>query len=123
MKKRLLLKPEERTRVGNGTSLWPLRIDGRTAKARRFKELYFGLINDMGGPDSVTVAQDQLARRAAAQGAALELMEAAWVQDDDPLPEAYDRTTNSQSRVLARLGMARDLKDITPTATQWAKGK
>src|ERR1700686_4962965 len=68
-------KPEARSRVGNGKTLLPM-VDGRSATARRFKDLVEDIAADLGGKDHLSEGQRQLIRRAAMLSAESERMEA-----------------------------------------------
>ena len=54
-------KSHGRSRVGNGAKLLPL-TDGRSATARRFKDLVFDIAADLGGVDHLSTAEMQLIR-------------------------------------------------------------
>ncbi len=53
-----------RSRVTNGKSIFIDAVDGRSAQARRFKDIYETVCEDRGGMDCLSEAQHQLARRA-----------------------------------------------------------
>ena len=64
-------KPEARSRVSNGTSLFLLDYDGqpiddRTIVARRFRDILESVDSDLGGRDHISEGEYQLACRAAA---------------------------------------------------------
>ncbi len=64
-----------RSRVANGSKLLPL-TDGRSATARRFRDLYQDIAADLGGLDLFSEGQKQLIRRAAMLSAESERLEA-----------------------------------------------
>ena len=53
--------PKSRSKIANGTALLP-HLDGRTALAIRFRELYLGILDDLGGEDRVSEGVRQLGR-------------------------------------------------------------
>jgi hypothetical protein len=55
-------KPTGRSRITNGRGL--VFADGRTAIARRIRDIYEQTINDLGGFDALSEGQRQLAKRA-----------------------------------------------------------
>ena len=57
--------PVARSRVTNDSALLA-GVDGRSAIARRFRDLVGAIISDMGGDDAISEGQRQLARRASA---------------------------------------------------------
>src|SRR5437660_3148817 len=68
-------KSHGRSRVGNGAKLLPM-TDGRSATARRFKDLVGDISADLGGVAMLSEGQRQLIRRAAMLSAECERLEA-----------------------------------------------
>ncbi len=64
-----------RSRVTNGKALFLERVDGRSLTARRYRDLYQAFMADLGGTETVSEAQAQLARRCAAMACIAEQME------------------------------------------------
>src|ERR1700675_1264997 len=64
-----------RSKLGNGSKLLPM-TDGRSATARRFKDLVEDIAADLGDKDHLSEGQRQLIRRAAMLSAESERMEA-----------------------------------------------
>ena len=63
------MPPVSRSRVTNGRSLFVATvdgrpIDGRTVQARRFRDVLEAILGDLGGRDSISEGEYQLARRA-----------------------------------------------------------
>lgn len=110
------LKPQSRTRVGNG-SIVLADVDQRSVLYRRYREILATLCADMGGDPSE--AQEQIARRAAAL--------AVWCEGADadaangkPLDIAtYTTASNSLRRLLCDLGLERRARNITPSLTDY----
>ena len=65
---------KQRSRMTNGTALLP-DIDGRSAIARRFKDITSGILADQGGADQCSESRLQLVRRFAAAAVLAEQME------------------------------------------------
>ena len=103
--------PVARSRITNGSTLLP-DIDGRSKAARRFKDVAFAIVEDMGGEDCVSEGQRQLIRRAAGLSVVLEQREAALVNGDDIDSEEWVRLTNVLVRVLSVLGLRRRARKI-----------
>jgi hypothetical protein len=57
--------PTLRSRVTNGSQLLA-NVDGRTAEARRYRDLVISFADDLGGVDKLTEADKALCRQAAA---------------------------------------------------------
>ena len=54
-------------------------LDGRTAAARRTRQLVASLVADAGGPANITEGMRQLVQRAAVLGAFVEDCETRWI--------------------------------------------
>ena len=101
-----------RARVTNGAAL-PADVDGRSALARRFRDLVGEIISDLGGAEAgLSEAQRQLARRIATLSAACEQMEAAMAGGEQIDLEAYQRVTNTLGRACQRLGIKRQPREV-----------
>ena len=72
-----------RSRVSNGSTLHAVEVDGRTAEARRFRDVFHQIVADLGGSEALSEAQRQLARRATLLSIKCELMEADAVNGAD----------------------------------------
>jgi hypothetical protein len=129
-------KPSNRSKVANGRLL-PL-ADGRSATARRFRDLYGDIANDLGGIDHLSEGQRQLIRRAAMLSAECERMETqaarderrpvgeiAWKSDAPHVfdLEVYGQLCDRLGRLFGRLGLERKSKDVTPDLRSYLAGK
>lgn len=65
-KKRMDIPKSARTRVGNRKEILA-DVDMRDIRVKRAKELYFGILSDLGGPDYVTTIQDSISKLLAFQ--------------------------------------------------------
>ncbi len=73
------------------------------------------MIEDLGGPENVSVAEQQLIRRAAALAVDLEFQEAQALNDNVALdPAVYRCMVETERHVLQALGLRRRARDITP---------
>jgi len=70
-----------RSKLSNGSKLLPM-TDGRSATARRFRDLFEDICGDLGGCDLLSEGQRQLAKRAALLSAECERLEALAVRDE-----------------------------------------
>src|ERR1700757_1148772 len=111
--------PSVRSKLSNGAKLLPM-TDGRSATARRFRDLYEDICADLGGMDLLSEGQKQLARRAAMLSAEAERLEALAARNERPsrenwkedLANKFDVDTYGQlcdrlGRVFRRLGLER----------------
>jgi hypothetical protein len=105
--------PALRSRVTNHKDLLP-GLDGRSASARRYRDLVNSYIADMGGSDRCSDIKLGLLRRLAAVTVQAEVLEAKMVNG-----EAIDVATlcvlaSTTVRLSTRLGLERVARDVTP---------
>jgi hypothetical protein len=103
-----------RSAVTNGRRLHVVP-PGDTKLARRFKDILIEIISDLGGPDILSEAQRQLARRAATISIQCEQLEAKAVAGKEINLDVYGTLTDRLGRAFGRLGLKRVAKDVTPT--------
>jgi hypothetical protein len=102
------------SRVTTGYSLFVEGGDGRSAWARRWKDLIVAHAADLGDPASLSEAQVSLVRRASAMEIALEQIEARMSEGQDIDLDRYVRTASRLSRLLALLGIKRRPNSLDP---------
>jgi hypothetical protein len=95
-----------RSRITNGKSLLA-NIDGRTADARRYRDLTASLADDLGGAGGLTEAQRALVRQAAAMIVQSEKLQGAVLRGELVDVEQLTRLANAATRILSRLGIKR----------------
>lgn len=100
--------PRLRSRVTNGSSLLA-GIDGRTASARRYRDLCQSFADDLGGAASLTTAQSALVRQAAAMIVQSETLQSAVVRGELVDSEQLVRLCNSATRIVSRLGLKKTI--------------
>jgi len=112
--------PTLRSRVTNGSQLLA-NVDGRTAEARRYRDLVISFADDLGGVDKLTEADKALCRQAAASVVAGERMQTEIVSGRDVDLEQLSRMMNITTRLLGRLRTHhKPAKAISPLATHFA---
>jgi hypothetical protein len=89
-------------------------LDGRTAAARRARELIEAIQTDLGGGDRLSEGERQLVQRAAVLGAYIESCEVKWLGGEVVDLADYLAAINAQRRVLATIGLERRARDVTP---------
>lgn len=133
---RELKRGKGRSQVTNGLKLLPLS-DGRSAAARRFRDLYEDIATDLGGLDLLSEGQKQLIRRAAMLSAECERMEAMAARNDrrpdgaiawTEVPfvfdlEIYGQLCDRLGRLFGRLGLERKSRDVTPSLSSYLQAK
>jgi hypothetical protein len=108
-------KPEARSRVTNGKQDFLVPIDPGASRivSRRWADVAAQITADIGG-EPLSEAQRQLVRRATTIAVQCELMEAGAANGREIDLEIYGKLTDRIGRVLARLGIKRQSRDITP---------
>jgi hypothetical protein len=98
--------PTLRSRVTNGKELLA-NVDGRTAAARRYRDLTISLADDLGGAATLTEAQRALVRQAAAMIVQSEKLQGEVLRGEIVDCEQLTRLANAATRILSRLGLKR----------------
>jgi len=106
-------RPTARSRVSNGKDLFLDGVDGRSALARRYRDIIAQLVSDLGGDPSE--AQSIIARRATTLAVWCEQAEAKAAGGQPLNIGEFTTATNTLRRLLADLGLERRMRDITPT--------
>ena len=87
--------------------LWLRGVDGRSAVARRYRDVAIALADDLGGQDTLDEASKVLVRQAAALTVQTETMHSKVVAGEVVDDEQLTRLSNALSRTLQRLGRKR----------------
>ncbi len=85
--------PVVRSRVTNDSTLLA-GVDGRSAIARRYRDLVDAINSDLGGDDAISEGQRQLARRASALSVQCEQIEAVTITIDEDAAEIVQGLLN-----------------------------
>jgi hypothetical protein len=94
-------KPSHRSRISNGSALFA-GVDGRTAGARRVRDVLDGLLAEVG---DASESQQSLARRAATLSVWCEGQEAAMARGEPVDMSQLTTSSNALRRVLSDLGL------------------
>lgn len=107
-----------RTRLTNGAVV-VAGVDGRTAWARRYKDVVALHAGDLGGPDAMSEAEKALVKRAATLVVELERLESRFASAEKPPTEReldlYSRLAGGLRRLLETVGLRRRPRDVTPS--------
>jgi hypothetical protein len=112
----------QRSRVTNGSKLIA-GIDGRSAEARRYRDLCISFADDLGGEAGLTESQRALVRQAAALTVQSEKFQAAMLRGEAIDDEQMTRVANSLSRTLSRLGRKRSAQKSPSLLEYLAAGR
>ena len=108
--------PRTRSRVTNGRSMFVGKDDARSALARRFRDLCLLHAEDLGGPENLSQAQQQLIRRIASLEVQLEVLEGRMVDGDTTVDvESFARISSHLRRLLESLGLDRKPRERPAT--------
>jgi hypothetical protein len=104
-------------RITNGSSLLGPEADGRSAWARRCRDVIAAHLSDLGGEANTSTAERSLIRRVAVLTTQLEILETKFaVSNGDASAkdlDLYQRTAGNLRRLLQTLGLGRRQKDVT----------
>jgi hypothetical protein len=112
---------KQRSRMTNGTALLP-DIDGRTAIARRFKDITSAILADQGGAEQCAEIRLQLVRRFAAAAVLAEQMESRLANGEQIDIQEHAFLCSTLTRLAQRIGIERRQRDVTPDPLQYARG-
>lgn len=104
-----------RSALTNGRSVL-MDIDGRSAIARRYKDIIAAHVSDLGGADHLSEAQLTLIRRVATLTVVLEQMDSEFAIENEVKDrdfELYQRGSNTLRRLLETLGTTKGRKART----------
>jgi hypothetical protein len=116
------MSPTARSRVSNGADLLP-GIDGRSATARRLRDIYFALASDQGGADRLSEARQQLCRRFAAAACLAENMEARLARGEPIDIAEHSLLSSTLVRLAQRIGIDRRARNIVPHLRDYLDAK
>jgi hypothetical protein len=110
----------QRSRVSNGTKLFTAAVaDGRSAWARRYRDLLSIHISDAGGEAVVSGAELAIIKRATRIELEMEMADAAAATKGTAASaedlNLYFTGSNSMRRLFESVGLKRVARDITPT--------
>jgi hypothetical protein len=115
-----LPKDPNKSRITNGKLLPD--VDGRSAWARRCRDILAEHIADLGGELNTTAALRSIARRSAVLATELELLESQFATAGQATAEQldlYTRTASALRRLLEALGLERRARDVSPTLSDY----
>jgi hypothetical protein len=111
-------KPTARSRISNGHDLLP-NIDGRSATARRYRDIASQILNDQGGEARCSESRLQLIRRFAAAAVLAENLEAKLAGGENIDVTQHALLCSTLTRLATRIGIDRIPRDLTPTLNEY----
>jgi ribosomal protein S9 len=103
-------KQYARSKLSNDTAMLQ-GVDQRTGPGRRFKDIVRAVIADQGGSDVIAEVRLQLIRRFAAEACLAEALEARMALGAEIDIIEHCQLAGTMSRIAARIGINRVLKD------------
>jgi hypothetical protein len=107
-----------RSRISNGAELLP-DIDGRSAIARRYRDIAHAIMTDQGGPDHCSESRLQLIRRFEAAAVIAEQLEAKLARGEEIDITEHALLVSTLVRVAQRIGINRIPRNITPSLGEY----
>ena len=111
-------KASARSRISNGADILP-DVDGRSAVARRYRDIAAQIIADMGGASQCAEARIQLIRRFAAAAVLAERLEAQLANGHSIDITDHALLCSNLVRLAQRIGIDRRSRDTTPSLSQY----
>ena len=108
---------KQRSRLTNGKDLLP-DVDGRSAVARRLKDITSQILVDQGGIDQCSESRLQLVRRFAAAAVLAEQMEARLVNGEEINIAEHGLLCSTLVRIAQRIGLSR-MPKIVPSLADY----
>jgi hypothetical protein len=118
---------KQRSRLSNGTKLLP-HLDGRSATARRYRDITGAILTDQGGADQCSESRLQLVRRFAAAAVLAEQMEARLAKGEEINIAEHGLLCSTLVRIAQRIGINRvpkivpSLHDYLEAASERVEG-
>ncbi len=107
-----------RSRVSNGRDVLP-DIDGRSAIARRYRDIMSAILADQGGADRCSESRKQLIRRFAAAAVLAEKMESRLANGENIDIGKHSVLSSTLVRLAQRIGIERVPRDVSPTLAEY----
>lgn len=105
-----------RTRLSNGKQLFlASSVDGRSLIARRFREVQFAIVSDLGGESAISEAEMALVRRAVTLVVNCEMFESRMAETGKLDTETYLPCVNALAKLLNALGLKRRPRQVGPS--------
>jgi hypothetical protein len=109
--------------ISNGTRLFIDGLDGRSALARRYRDLVAEFVSDLGGADVISAAQRAIVRRAASLCVWCEAVEVRLAAGEEIDIAPYTTAANSLRRLVVDIGLERRARDVTPSLDAYLRAK
>jgi hypothetical protein len=109
--------PSNRSRISNGRALLPF-TDGRSAEARRYRDLISDIVADKGGIEKCSASLVSLIRRFAAQCVLAEALEARLARGEAVDIAAHSQLSSTLVRLSNKIGIGRSVK-TTPSLDEY----
>lgn len=115
-------KPTARSALTNGSDILP-GIDGRSAIARRYRDITAAILSDQGGLEQCSESRLQLIRRFAASAVLAEQIEAQLANGAEIDIQQHALLCSTLTRLVTRLGIDRVARDTVPSLAEYLREK
>jgi hypothetical protein len=112
------LRADHKSALTNNSTMLP-GVDGRSAQARRFKDIIAQIVADQAGISECSEARLQLIRRFAASALLAEELEAKLARGEDIDVATHALLCSTLTRLAARIGIDRRSKIVGSTLSDY----
>lgn len=113
-------RDHRKSRITNGRELLP-DVDGRSAIARRYRDIASAIVIDQGGFDQCSEARKQLIRRFAAGAVLAEQLESRLARGEQIDINEHATLSNVLVRLAGKIGIERVPRDVSPSLGDYLK--
>jgi cell division septum initiation protein DivIVA len=111
--------PRLRSRITNQSKM-VLGLDGRSAEARRYRDIAAALADDLRGPAALSESQRTIVMQIATLQVQAERVQSSILNGERIDEEQFTRLSNAILRALKRLGIkSHQQRDATPSLSQY----
>jgi hypothetical protein len=107
-------KARARSRLSNGRGILP-DVDGRSALARRYRDISGAILTDQGGADRCSESRLQLIRRFAAAAVLAEQLESRLANGEQVDINEHATLSSTLVRLASRIGIDRVPREVGPS--------
>src|SRR5262249_18448035 len=118
--RRRFTRDPNKSRITNGLDLLPGDVDGRSAPARRYRDIVNAVLADQGGADRCSESRLQLIRRLSACAVLAEALEAKLVLGQNVDVTQHSLLCSTMVRLTSRIGIGRRMRHVIPDALAYA---
>ena len=114
--------------MANGTKFYFDRVDGRSIRARRFRDIYTQTTEDLGGLDRLSEGETQIVRGIAMLSVMREDLDIAYMKGApeltlDSFAATYGLVINTLLKCFRSVGLKRRPREVSGELEEYVKAK